>query len=766
MRRSRKNSERIEQVRKGTKKPAKIEPLRPQAKGEMIREPIARIKERFGDILQNLSDLIWEVDENCVFTWCSGAAKDIFGVAAEKLVGRRPFDLMPAEEAQRIKNIIEEIFLKKETIKDLEAYHEDKQGRRHWLCVNGIPILDNKGTLKGYIGVCKDIISQKKTEEALRESENKFKTLANEAFDSIVIHDGQRIIEVNKAFGRLWGYDPKEAAGMKIDKFFAPECWEDAKKKIQSGYDRPYEADTIRKDGTRFQVEIAGHSITYKGKPARIATTRDITERKRAEMALRTSEEQHRTILQTTMDGFWLSDMQGRFLEVNDAYCQMSGYSREELLKMSIAQLEAAETPEEVAQHIQKIVAQGTDRFETLHHHKDRSVFHVEVSVHFLPTEAGRLFCFFRDITERKKAEERLQEERNLLRTLIDHIPDNVYVKDKDSRFVVCNKTMVEYWETEGKGNLIGKTDFDLFEPDKAQVFFDEEQKLMQTGKLLTNLDRQITDKTGNVHYGLTTKVPLKDSRGDVTGIIGINRDITERKKTEQKLLEYQKKLKSLAARLTLAEERERRRIAGELHDNVSQSLALAKIKLDALRASITYQPLVEALKETCDSLEKAIQDTRSLTFDLSYPILYELGFEAAVAEWLSEQVQDKHDIATEFQDDGLDKPLDDDVRVILFRNVRELLINCIKHANAGKVRVDVRRIDDSIEVIVEDNGVGFDTAEVRSLSGKRAEFGLFSVHESIEELGGHFEIESKPGAGCKATMTAPLKGQSRKKED
>jgi signal transduction histidine kinase len=239
-----------------------------------------------------------------------------------------------------------------------------------------------------------------------------------------------------------------------------------------------------------------------------------------------------------------------------------------------------------------------------------------------------------------------------------------------------------------------------------------------------------------------------------------------ERKRAEKRAKEYQAHLKSLASELTLAEEHERHRLATKLHDQVSQSLALAKIKLDTLHASVSSPPLAKTLEDVSASLEKAIQDTRSLTFDLSNPILYELGFEAAVAEWLNEQVRDKHGIATEFQDDGKAKPLDDDVRVLLFRNVRELLINCIKHANAGKVRVGIRRTDDSIEVTVEDNGVGFDSAEVRSLSGKRAEFGLFSVRESIEELGGRFEIESKPGAGCKATMTAPLKGQPRKKED
>jgi len=101
----------------------------------------------------------------------------------------------------------------------------------------------------------------------------------------------------------------------------------------------------------------------------------------------------------------------------------------------------------------------------------------------------------------------------------------------------------------------------------------------------------------------------------------------------------------------------------------------------------------------------------------------------------------------------------------VLFRNVRELLTNCIKHSDAGKVSVGLRRINNSIEVTVEDNGVGFDPAEVRATAGKKAKFGLFSIRENLEQLGGCFEIQSKPGAGCRAVMTAPLKSQSNKKE-
>jgi PAS domain S-box-containing protein len=134
--------------------------------------------------------------------------------------------------------------------------------------------------------------------------------------------------------------------------------------------------------------------------------SKEITERKRAHEIIRKSEERHRMILQTAMDGFWLADIQGRIIEINEAYCRMSKYSKEELLAMNISDLEVAETSSEIAAHIQKISTQGTDRFETQHRRKDGSIFDAEISVQYRSMEDGLLTVFIRDITERKKAEE------------------------------------------------------------------------------------------------------------------------------------------------------------------------------------------------------------------------------------------------------------------------------------------------------------------------------------------------------------------------
>jgi len=237
-----------------------------------------------------------------------------------------------------------------------------------------------------------------------------------------------------------------------------------------------------------------------------------------------------------------------------------------------------------------------------------------------------------------------------------------------------------------------------------------------------------------------------------------------ERIRAEKRARQYQAHLKSLASELSLAEERERHQIATMLHDKISQSLVISKIKLEAMRKSGFGLDLDKAMEDICDSLGRVIQDTRTLTFDLSNPVLYELGFETAVAEWLTTEIQAKYGIATEFEDDGQDKPLNDNIRVFLFRDVRELLINVVKHAHAKNVKVSIRKADNAISITVQDDGVGFDPAEVTYSAIKKGEFGLFSIREHLEQSGGQLEIESASGQGCKVTMTAPLKTDGDKK--
>ena len=388
---------------------------------------------------------------------------------------------------------------------------------------------------------------------------------------------------------------------------------------------------------------------------------------------------------------------------------------------------------------------QGEDTAELIH----------ELRVHQIELEIQN--------EELRNAQLELADSRNKYCELYDFAPVGYFTLNKEGLIVGANLTGAAFLGEE-RDNLLKSKFSHFITPGSQDDFYLHHKKVVESGTR-QSCEIKLRKKDGTEFPVQLVSVAVAEQKGEYDQFRTTMTDITERKRAEHKTLEYQKHLKRLAARLTQTEEQERRRIAGEIHDEISQTLAMVKIKLDTLRNSPPSEASSAEIEQISSSIEKVIEETRTLTFELSNPILYELGFEAAVAEWLSEQVQEKHGIAIEFQDNGKAKPLDDNVKVVLFRNVRELLTNCIKHASAGRVRVGIRRIDGSIEVVVEDNGVGFDPAQVRTATGKKVKFGLLSVRESLEDLGGSFEIESKPGAGCKTTMVAPMKNTQTNKE-
>ena len=235
-----------------------------------------------------------------------------------------------------------------------------------------------------------------------------------------------------------------------------------------------------------------------------------------------------------------------------------------------------------------------------------------------------------------------------------------------------------------------------------------------------------------------------------------------------QKQLEEQ--LRSVLSRLVSAEERERRRVAADLHDRIGQTLAVCKMKSEAARAAAGSGDagsgdLAGLLGDLVELIGQAIQETRSLTFELCPPVLYELGLEAAL-EWLVEQTRERHGLPVRCEDDGQPKPLADDVRMALFRAASELLNNIVKHAGAERARVSIRKVDDRVQVEVEDDGRGFETLDGRFSATESGGFGLFSIRQRMEFLGGSVSIDSRLNRGTRVVLTAPLLSAESERSD
>ena len=233
--------------------------------------------------------------------------------------------------------------------------------------------------------------------------------------------------------------------------------------------------------------------------------------------------------------------------------------------------------------------------------------------------------------------------------------------------------------------------------------------------------------------------------------------EIEERKKNEQELLGYQQRLRHLSSELLQTEERERRRIAIEIHDRIGQALAVNKIQLGALQAEVDSQDLKTKIQDIRGLLSQTIRDTRTLTFELSPPVLYELGLQAAL-EWLAEIVRKQSGLKVDVAGDGSDRKLDEEKRVLLFRTCRELLFNVVKHAGATRARVSLRGDGAAIMVKISDDGTGFDPDLLQSgYDPLENGFGLFSIREQLEHRGGTFKVDSGPGRGSEVTIVMPL---------
>ncbi|MDD5474543.1 MAG: ATP-binding protein [Candidatus Methanoperedens sp.] len=255
-------------------------------------------------------------------------------------------------------------------------------------------------------------LASERTSE-LQVSEAKYRTLYESSSDAIMMLDEKGFFDCNNATLQMFGFSEKEDFTRVHPADISPPYQPDgtdsltaANKKITEAFRKGtnfFEWMHRKKNGEDFSADVLLTAFNFKGKQVLQATVRDLTERKRAEM-------EYKTILHTAMDGFFIVDVQGRFLDVNDAYCSLTSYNREELLTMRIPDIEALEKPEETISHIQKIMTLGGDRFETRHRCKDGRIVDIDGSVKYLEFGGGRIFAFFRDITERKRTEKALRD--------------------------------------------------------------------------------------------------------------------------------------------------------------------------------------------------------------------------------------------------------------------------------------------------------------------------------------------------------------------
>jgi PAS domain S-box-containing protein len=233
--------------------------------------------------------------------------------------------------------------------------------------------------------------------------------------------------------------------------------------------------------------------------------------------------------------------------------------------------------------------------------------------------------------------------------------------------------------------------------------------------------------------------------------------EVEKRQEYEQELLGFQQRLRILSSRLIQTEERERRRIAIDIHDRIGQTLAVTKMQLGAVQVAFADEDLEQHITAIRDLVGEAIRDVRTLTFELSPPILYELGLQAAL-EWFAENIRKQYGLRVDVLAEGSDRAIDADRRVIIFRTCRELLLNVVKHAAAKCARVHLYSDESLVTVTIADDGIGFDqTVLNQGFDPLERGFGLFSIKEQLQYYGGSLTIDSGPKRGSTLTIDVPM---------
>jgi PAS domain S-box-containing protein len=351
---------------------------------------------------------------------------------------------------------------------------------------------------------------------------------------------------------------------------------------------------------------------------------------------------------------------------------------------------------------------------------------------------------------ELRKTRDDLETSLGKYTDLYDFSPVAYFTLARNGAIVKLNLTGVTFLGL-GRSLLIGRN-FSLFVPDKERPAFFAFLNRVFSSEAKESYETAITKGGYPANFVRIEAVCDRSSHDCSMAVI----DISEYKRLEGEIIAYQEDLRAMATEISLVEERERRKIATALHDQVGQNLAMASYKLGELRQAVIPGTLGGQVDEIREMLTLAIRNSRTLTFELSPPILYDLGLEAAVCS-LAERYRKEHGIRIDSRDDTKPKPLSADMRIILFQGVRELLVNSIKHALPRSITISCLREGTDIRIVVEDDGVGFPTSDGDILPGKTHSFGLFSLRERLKCLGGSIDIKSAPGHGTQITLTAPL---------
>jgi PAS domain S-box-containing protein len=663
--------------------------------------------------------------------------------------------------------------------------------------------LETRRTLAALGAQIGQFFERKEAEAALRESEERFRRLTDATLEGVAIQENGRVLEANGAFARMFGYEVAEVAGLHASDLLPPAELEKAMRHTTEGDERPYETIGLRRDGTLFDAEISGKGSVYEGRPVRIATVRNITERKEAEAALRESEEKYRTILASIEDGYFEVDLTGSLTFFNDALTHILGYPAGELLGKNNRDYADEENARKVYRAFNRVYETGEPLrdLEWDLVRGDGEEISVEASASLITMGSGETTGFrgiMRDVTGRKRAEAelqesraRLEEERAFLEAVLENTEDAVVACDADGNLVLFNHTArlfhglseddsLEFVRWAGHYNLYlgdGETpmpteDIPLIRAYRGEVVRDQEMAIVTKGEAARFLSANARSMT--------------DGRGRLLGAVAIMHDVTERKESERQT----RRARDAAEEANQAKSDFLANMSHEIRTPMNGVIGMTELLLDT-DLNAEQREFTEAVRRSGENLLYLINDI----LDFSKIEAGSMQLESIPFDLRSEVEEAVYALAGRAQDKGLEltgfvePTVPTAVRGDPFR-LRQILTNLIgnavKFTESGEVGLHVC-LDPAMEsgtdagpdagsdaiaarFEVTDTGIGLtpeqqkvlfssfsqaDTSTTRRYGGTG--LGLAISKRLAELMSGEVGVESEPGTGSTFWFTANL---------
>ena len=743
----------------------------------------------YESLVDSLPVCVCRKDREGRVTYANLLLARLIGKTPNELVGLTDYDLFPRELADKYRRDDRWVMETGRTFQDVEE--NVVQGHKRYFEVRKTPVCNASGDIVGIQAVFWDVTARRKAEIAAKESQEQLRALVESAPEAILIYDADagKFVRANKNAARLFhlGLDELlKASPWELSPPTQPDgrpSAELAKYHIQ----RALQGKTIifewtHRDsrGREIPCEVTLTKLPSRGRRLLRASVFDITERKAAERELRYERYLLRSLLDNIPDSVYFKDEQSRFLRVSKGLADKFGLSspseaigKTDFDFFSDEHAQQARDDELEVMRTGKPILGKTERETWV----DGRVTWSSTTKLPLKDRNGRIIGTFgitRDITELHQAEEALARERDRLVTLMDALPDLIYVKDVQGRFVLANRALSEFLGVESAQVLYGKTTQDFLPSDLADDFIREDLDVISTGRPLINRESRVTDRSGNELWFLTTKVPLRNANGDITGVVGIDRNITNRKKAEEQL----RRAKEAADAASRAKSDFLANMSHEIRTPMNAILGMTELLLMDPDVSTNQREYLDVISSAGQSLLSLINDILDLSkIEAGKLELDSIPF--GIHETVGDAVKS---LAVRAHDKGLELAcrIAPDVPASVRGDparLRQVLINlvgnAIKFTEAGEVVVDVElsELDPhkvALRFEVRDTGIGIPPDKIESVFQKFEQadssttrryggtgLGLAIVSRIVAAMGGDIDVNSQPGQGSTFGFTA-----------